>query len=138
MKMQLNKTLIENMLYEKANVRIIQLMEAKIPSGYGMKIKPVSMNLPKMNMKQMTKSTFGRFAIVDRIRNGKIQYNKKIDTMGKGYKLLPNGQVIKMSPREAIARARAAKRAAKKRKIHLMTINRNRMLSLQKRKYMIG
>lgn len=136
--MQLDKTLIENMLYEKANIQVIQLMEAKLPTGYGMNIKPISTTYPKVTMKQMTKTTFGKFAIVDRIRNGKLQINKKVDVMGKGYKLLPNGQVIRMNPREAIARARAAKRAAKKRKMYLGSINRNRKLSLQKRKFMIG
>lgn len=80
----------------------------------------------------------GRVAIVNRIRNGKLQMNKRVDVMGKGFRLLPNGQVIKMTPREIITRQRAAKRAARKRQMEMAMIIRNRMISLRKRNSQIG
>lgn len=150
MNMNLDETLIENMLYEKANLQIIQLIESKLPNGYNMKVKPFVIKMPKQpnmqkmykppkfTMASMTKTKMGRYAIVDRIRNGKLQVNKKVDIMGKGYRLLPTGQVVKMSPREIITRHRAAKRAARKRKFEALQISRNRNLSLIRRRNMIG
>lgn len=80
----------------------------------------------------------GRIAIVNRIRNGSLQMNKRVDVMGKGYKLMPGGQVIKMQPREILNRKRAAKRAARKRQMKMAIIIRKRMRSLQRRKSELG
>lgn len=80
----------------------------------------------------------GRIAVVNRVRNGLLQMNKKVDVMGKGYKLMPNGQVIKMQPREILNRKRAAKRAARKRQLKMAIIIRKRMRSLQRRNTALG
>lgn len=80
----------------------------------------------------------GRIAIVNRIRNGSLQMNRKVDVMGKGYRLMSNGQVIKMSPKEVITRRRAAKIAARKRQIEMAQIVRKRMLSIRRRNSELG
>jgi len=80
----------------------------------------------------------GRIAIVNRVRNGSLQMNKRVDVMGKGYKLMPGGQVIKMQPREIINRKRAAKRAARKRQMKMSMIIRKRMRSIQRRNSELG
>lgn len=80
----------------------------------------------------------GRIAVVNRIRNGSLQMNKRVDVMGKGYKLMPTGQVIKMQPREILNRKRAAKRAARKRQLKMAMIVRKRIRSLQRRKSELG
>lgn len=87
----------------------------------------------QMNMKSLLSRKLGRIQIVNRVRNGKVQFNKKVDVMGKGYKLLPNGMVVKMSPKEISNRARAAKIGAKKRKFEMAAILRKRAMSNARR-----
>ena len=83
-------------------------------------------------------STLGRVAIVTRIRNGKVQLNKKVDIMGSGFKLTPSGLVVKMSPQEVMVRKQAARRGARKRQVEMQSIIRKRMLSMRIRNTKIG
>ena len=83
----------------------------------------------QMNMKSMMTRKLGRIQIVNRVRNGKVQFNKKVDVMGKGYKLLGNGMVVKMTPTEIRKRARGAKIGARKRKFEMAQILRKRAMS---------
>lgn len=94
--------------------------------------------LPGFTQPHPFQRRIGRVAIVNRIRNGKLQMNKRVDIMGKGYRLQSNGQVIKMSPREIMIRKKAAKRAARKRQLEMAQIIRKRMLSLRKRDSQLG
>ena len=67
-----------------------------------------------------------------------MQLNKKVDVMGKGYKLLPNGLVVLMSPIEIRNRARAAKIAVKTRNLEMFQILRKRANSEIKRNMYFG
>ena len=87
----------------------------------------------QMNMKSMMTRKLGRIQIVNRVRNGKVQFNKKVDVMGKGYKLLGNGMVVKMTPTEIRKRARGAKIGARKRKFEMAQILRKRAMSNARR-----
>lgn len=80
----------------------------------------------------------GRIAIVNRIRNGSLQMNKRVDVMGKGFKLMAGGQVVRMQPREILNRKRAAKRASRKRQMKMAQIVRKRMRSMQRRNSVMG
>lgn len=119
---------IQNQLCHLAYHKILGLTESLLPSSGAV----------QLDMKQMTDRTIGRIAIVNRIRNGQVQLNKKVDVMGKGYKLLPNGLVVRMSPQEIRNRAKAAKIAEKKRKMEMFQILRNRAMSELKRNLYIG
>lgn len=103
-------------LANKALDSIIAITEDILPVG----------GAAQLSMHQMTDRVIGKIEIVNRIRNGKVQLNKKVDVMGKGYKLLPNGLVVLMSPVEIRNRARAAKIAAKKRNLEMFQILRKR------------
>lgn len=87
----------------------------------------------QMNMKSMMTRKLGRIQIVNRVRNGKVQFNKKVDVMGKGYKLLGNGMVVNMTPTEIRKRARGAKIGARKRKFEMAQILRKRAMSNARR-----
>lgn len=103
-------------LANKALDSIVAMTEDILPVG----------GAAQLSMHQMTDRVIGKIEIVNRIRNGKVQLNKKVDVMGKGYKLLPNGLVVLMSPVEIRNRARAAKIAAKKRNLEMFQILRKR------------
>ncbi len=103
-------------LANKALDSIVAITEDILPVG----------GAAQLSMHQMTDRVIGKIEIVNRIRNGKVQLNKKVDVMGKGYKLLPNGLVVLMSPVEIRNRARAAKIAAKKRNLEMFQILRKR------------
>lgn len=103
-------------LANKALDSIVAITEDILPVG----------GAAQLSMHQMTDRVIGKIAIVNRIRNGQVQLNKKVDVMGKGYKLLPNGLVVLMSPVEIRNRARAAKIAAKKRNLEMFQILRKR------------
>lgn len=87
----------------------------------------------QMKMKSMMTRKLGRIQIVNRVRNGKVQFNKKVDVMGKGYKLLGNGMVVKMTPQEISKRAKGAKIGARKRKFEMAQILRKRAMSNARR-----
>lgn len=74
----------------------------------------------------------GRVAIVNRVRNGKVQIRKVVN-ITKGFKIV-KGQLVKMTPVEMRNRKRSAKIAVRKRKAEQMQINRNRTSSMRKRK----
>ena len=103
-------------LANKALDSIVAITEDILPVG----------GAAQLSMHQMTDRVIGKIEIVNRIRNGQVQLNKKVDVMGKGYKLLPNGLVVLMSPVEIRNRARAAKIAAKKRNLEMFQILRKR------------
>ncbi len=115
-------------LANKALDSIIAITEDILPVG----------GAAQLSMHQMTDRVIGKIEIVNRIRNGKVQLNKKVDVMGKGYKLLPNGLVVLMSPVEIRNRARAAKIAAKKRNLEMFQILRKRANSEIKRNAYFG
>ena len=115
-------------LANKALDSIVAITEDILPVG----------GAAQLSMHQMTDRVIGKIAIVNRIRNGKVQLNKKVDVMGKGYKLLPNGLVVLMSPVEIRNRARAAKIAAKKRNLEMFQILRKRANSEIKRNMYFG
>lgn len=115
-------------LANKALDSIVAITEDILPVG----------GAAQLSMHQMTDRVIGKIAIVNRIRNGKVQLNKKVDVMGKGYKLLPNGLVVLMSPVEIRNRARAAKIAAKKRNLEMYQILRKRANSEIKRNMYFG
>ncbi len=115
-------------LANKALDSIIAITEDILPVG----------GAAQLSMHQMTDRVIGKIEIVNRIRNGKVQLNKKVDVMGKGYKLLPNGLVVLMSPVEIRNRARAAKIAAKKRNLEMFQILRKRANSEIKRNVYFG
>lgn len=115
-------------LANKALDSIVAITEDILPVG----------GAAQLSMHQMTDRVIGKIEIVNRIRNGKVQLNKKVDVMGKGYKLLPNGLVVLMSPVEIRNRARAAKIAAKKRNLEMYQILRKRANSEIKRNMYFG
>jgi len=125
-----------------------ELFESQIRSALGIKalahIKSLTEDLLPVNgavsysMSDMTNRVLGKIAIVNRIRNGKLQLNKKVDVMGKGYKLLPNGLVVRMSQSEIRNRARAAKVAVRKRQAEMFQILRNRTMSDKRRDSFFG
>ena len=73
----------------------------------------------------------GRVAIVNRVRNGKVQMLKKESTT-KGYKI-QNGQIVKMNYIEMRRRQIGARIASRKRRLEQTTINRKRALSMRLR-----
>lgn len=73
----------------------------------------------------------GRVAIVNRVRNGKVQMLKKEPTT-KGYKI-QNGQIVKMNYIEMRRRKIGARIASRKRRLKQTTINRKRALSMRLR-----
>lgn len=124
---------IKEMLDIKANHKIESILESRLPNN-GALLLPLAAPKPPKQFKR----TIGRIAIVNRIRNGKVQMNKKVNVMGKGYKLLASGQVIKMTPREILVRKIAAKRGARKRQVEMASIVRKRMLSMRRRNSQMG
>lgn len=78
----------------------------------------------------------GKLEIDNRVRNDKIQMNKKSAAV-KGYKVV-NGTVIKMTFAEMKRRKIAAKIASRKRKNEQATINRKRAISLKLRDNRLG
>ena len=109
---------------------IYSLVESMLPKT-GMIVENKSSMNEDFNKPSHMKRTLGRVAIVTRIRNGKVQFNKKVNIMGSGYKLTQDGLVVKMTPREVMVRKMAAKRAARKRQIEMQSIIRKRMLAMR-------
>jgi len=124
---------INEMLNAKANTKIESILESMLPNN-GFILPPLATPKPPKQFKR----TIGRIAIVNRIRNGKVQMNKKVNIMGKGYKLMATGQVIKMTPREILVRKISAKRGARKRQMEMASIVRKRMLSMRRRNSQMG
>lgn len=134
-------------MFEDVSAHLDQLCESKIQEVF-QSLLP-SQGLAVINESQMFSPAqvtrplaferrIGRIAVVNRIRNGKIQMNKKVDVMGKGYRLLKNGMVVKMSPKEILTRKRAAKIAARKRQLEMAQIVRRRLMSDRRRAAQIG
>lgn len=109
---------------------IYSLVESMLPKT-GMIVENKSSMNEDFNKPSHMKRTLGRVAIVTRIRNGKVQFNKKVNIMGSGYKLTQGGLVVIMTPREVMVRKMAAKRAARKRQIEMQSIIRKRMLAMR-------
>ena len=109
---------------------IYSLVESMLPKT-GMIVENKSSMNEDFNKPSHMKRTLGRVAIVTRIRNGKVQFNKKVNIMGSGYKLTQGGLVVIMTPREVTVRKMAAKRAARKRQIEMQSIIRKRMLAMR-------
>lgn len=124
---------INEMLNAKANTKIESILESMLPNN-GFIIPPLTTPKPPKQFKR----TIGRIAIVNRVRNGKVQMNKKVNIMGKGYKLTVTGQVVKMTPREILVRKIAAKRGARKRQMEMASIVRKRMMSMRRRNSQMG
>lgn len=78
----------------------------------------------------------GRVAIVNRVRNDKIQMQKK-ESIAKGYKIV-NGQAVKMTFTEMKRRRIAARIASKKRAAEMSTIERKRKISMNLRNARLG
>lgn len=109
---------------------IYSLVESMLPKT-GMIVENKSSMNEDFNKPSHMKRTLGRVAIVTRIRNGKVQFNKKVNIMGSGYKLTQGGLVVIMTPREVMVRKMAAKKAARKRQIEMQSIIRKRMLAMR-------
>lgn len=116
---------------------IYDLVESMLPKS-GMLIPDEDSLNEDFSHPNHMKRTLGRVAIVTRIRNGKVQLNKKVDIMGSGFKLTPSGIVVKMSPQEVMVRKQAAIRGARKRQVEMQSIIRKRMLSMRIRNSRIG
>lgn len=135
------KGIITEMLDKSAFEKYMSIMESLLPVD-----NVVGANLSEDVHKIATnyavphqfERRIGRVAIINRVRNGSLQMNKRVDVMGKGFKLMPNGQVIRMSIKEVINRKRAAKRASRKRQMEMASIVRKRMLSLRRRNSELG
>ena len=82
---------------------IYSLVESMLPKT-GMIVENKSSMNEDFNKPSHMKRTLGRVAIVTRIRNGKVQFNKKVNIMGSGYKLTQGGLVVIMTPREVMVR----------------------------------
>lgn len=121
---------IKDTLNYMAVTSIYSLVESMLPKT-GMIVENKSSMNEDFNKPGHMKRTLGRVAIVTRIRNGKVQFNKKVNIMGSGYKLTQDGLVVKMTPREVMVRKMAAKRAARKRQIEMQSIIRKRMLAMR-------
>lgn len=121
---------IKDTLNYMAVTSIYSLVESMLPKT-GMIVENKSSMNEDFNKPSHMKRTLGRVAIVTRIRNGKVQFNKKVNIMGSGYKLTQGGLVVKMTPREVMVRKMAAKRAARKRQIEMQSIIRKRMLAMR-------
>lgn len=121
---------IKDTLNYMAVTSIYSLVESMLPKT-GMIVENKSSINEEFNQPGHMKRTLGRVAIVTRIRNGKVQFNKKVNIMGSGYKLTQGGLVVKMTPREVMVRKMAAKRAARKRQIEMQSIIRKRMLAMR-------
>jgi len=126
---------INEMLDNIANTKIQSVLESMLPSNGKVVL---SEGFAPYSPPKQFKRTIGRIAIVNRVRNGQVQMNKKVDIMGKGYRLLPSGQVIKMSPREILVRKQSAQRAARKRQMEMASIVRKRMMSIRRRHSQMG
>lgn len=126
---------INEMLDNIANTKIQSVLESMLPSNGKVVL---SEGFAQYSPPKHFKRTIGRIAIVNRVRNGQVQMNKKVDIMGKGYRLLPSGQVIKMAPREILVRKQSAKRAARKRQMEMASIVRKRMMSIRRRHSQMG
>lgn len=79
---------------------------------------------------------YGKLGIVDRIRGGQVQLQKKQSEQA-GYKVV-HGQVVKMDPEELRNRKRSARIAARKRRSEMAQILRRRLVSLKKRESRFG
>lgn len=121
---------IKDTLNYMAVTSIYSLVESMLPKT-GMIVENKSSMNEDFNKPSHMKRTLGRVAIVTRIRNGKVQFNKKVNIMGSGYKLTQGGLVVIMTPREVMVRKMAAKRAARKRQIEMQSIIRKRMLAMR-------
>lgn len=121
---------IKDTLNYMAVTSIYSLVESMLPKT-GMIVENKSSMNEDFNKPSHMKRTLGRVAIVTRIRNGKVQFNKKVNIMGSGYKLTQGGLVVIMTPREVMVRKMAAKRAARKRQIEMQSIIRKRMLAIR-------
>lgn len=132
----MDKASIKESLDYMLVTNIYKLIENMLPKT-GMLIEDNSIEEELTNPNSL-KRTMGRVAIVTRIRNGKVQLNKKVDIMGSGYKLTNGGTVVKMSPREIMVRKQAAKKAARKRQIEMQSIIRKRMMSMRIRNSRMG
>lgn len=121
---------IKDTLNYMAVTSIYSLVESMLPKT-GMIVENKSSMNEDFNKPSHMKRTLGRVAIVTRIRNGKVQFNKKVNIMGSGYKLTQGGLVVVMTPREVMVRKMAAKRAARKRQIEMQSIIRKRMLAMR-------
>lgn len=73
-----------------------------------------------------------RFKIVNRVRNGKLQRRKKVSTI-KGYRMDPNGRMVRMSPQERMKRIRGQRKAKIKRKAKIARSLQRRKISIKKR-----
>lgn len=121
---------IKDTLNYMAVTSIYSLVESMLPKT-GMIVENKSSMNEDFNQPSHMKRTLGRVAIVTRIRNGKVQFNKKVNIMGSGYKLTQDGLVVVMTPREVMVRKMAAKRAARKRQVEMQSIIRKRMLAMR-------
>ena len=81
---------IKDTLNYMAVTSIYSLVESMLPKT-GMIVENKSSMNEEFNQPSHMKRTLGRVAIVTRIRNGKVQFNKKVDIMGSGYKLTQGG-----------------------------------------------
>jgi hypothetical protein len=72
-----------------------------------------------------------RFAIVNRIRNGKVQRRKKVSQV-QGYRF-QDGRLVRMSPKEKLNRKRAQRKGALKRKGKIGISLRRRKISMKRR-----
>lgn len=92
-------------------------------------------------LKEASKSSFhhrrfGRLAVVDRVRGGKIQIRvKKSDV--KGYKII-DGRVVRMNAIEIRKRKIGARIAVRKRRAKIAQIKRKRAISLRIRRRRFG
>lgn len=125
---------INEMLDIKANQKIESILESMLPNNGAILSEGFETPKPPKQFRR----TIGRIAIVNRVRNGQVQMNKKVNIMGKGYKLMSSGQVIKMTPREILVRKQSAKRAARKRQMEMASIVRKRMMSMRRRNSQMG
>ena len=114
---------VKDMLYKKA----LSITEAILEQ----EVLPAAIRAADRHHKKV-----GKMGIVDRVRDGKVQFRKK-KSDAKGFKIV-NGEIVKMTPEEMRRRKIAGKISARKRRAEMAQILRKRSVSLRVRDARLG
>lgn len=120
------------MLDEKANALIDSLLE----SDMAREAMEAAAAAKAEQIAKRNHRSFGRYAIVNRVRGGKIQRNKMVSEK-KGFKI-KDGVIVKMSFAEKKRRKLAARIASRKRRAKQSQINFKTKLSMRIRDRRFG